>query len=110
MDESITITVTLGPFIATHEESYCPLCQDRMVAGETAITVDTGDGPRTMCWPCGGYHVTALLAAPDPRRAPTCALCGCTAGPISGELISSYVGDVHEACARRATEDGRIVL
>lgn len=63
MDSSITIVVSTGPFVATHEEEFCPICEEPLRAGDPAITLDEGLGPTTVCRPCGIDHIADLLGA-----------------------------------------------
>jgi RNase P subunit RPR2 len=61
MDQSITITITAGPFVATHEDTFCPVCQEPLLAGDPAITLDEGYGPVTTCRRCGTERIMDLL-------------------------------------------------
>jgi hypothetical protein len=61
MDASITIVITAGPFVATHEPTFCPVCQEPLRAGDPAITLDEGLGPVTVCRRCGIDRLADLL-------------------------------------------------
>jgi hypothetical protein len=38
MDESITICIVAGPYVATHEEEYCPVCQEPLRPERTSAS------------------------------------------------------------------------